>query len=292
MLTYGMDDDGATILLSREERVRLAPLSIERLARIAVCEKCNSSLTKHSLVCSENSDHAWIFVPLQHIDLMLELCEVEKKRSMNAERAATRQQAMIDIGGFHSKNDINEIWVAQGQACYYCGDSPKLKGDKQIFVKDHMRAVANGGTEWPSNIALSCYQCNRDKSDKSVSAFWKLLQRTHSQQWISRRQLACKKVDKLKSDLTKLRKLELKHECALLEEGLKVVILSMAKSQLDKQKLDMLMVTSTSLGIEISFGSAMLRMSPSSDRKVKSLRTSLWIENLARVLLERTTKKF
>lgn len=53
--------------------------------------------------------------------------------------------------------------------CYHCGDPIDYDAhhlDPLSFTIDHLKALANGGSDTLDNIVPSHRKCNRDKSDK------------------------------------------------------------------------------------------------------------------------------
>jgi 5-methylcytosine-specific restriction endonuclease McrA len=54
-----------------------------------------------------------------------------------------------------------EILKRDGFTCQYCGRKPP----EVILEVDHIFPVDKGGTNDPSNLIASCYDCNRGKSD-------------------------------------------------------------------------------------------------------------------------------
>ena len=53
--------------------------------------------------------------------------------------------------------------VLARSSCEYCGDT------HGPFEVDHIVAVSRGGGNEADNLALACFQCNRAKSDKSLT---------------------------------------------------------------------------------------------------------------------------
>jgi hypothetical protein len=51
--------------------------------------------------------------------------------------------------------------------CEYCHADERWQYVR--FTLDHVRARAAGGSDDPENLALSCFHCNRHKSDRAAS---------------------------------------------------------------------------------------------------------------------------
>src|SRR5512146_1626594 len=59
-----------------------------------------------------------------------------------------------------------EVFKRDGFKCAYCGRSPP---DVLLHV-DHIVAVANGGTDDPTNLVTACQDCNLGKSSVPLTA--------------------------------------------------------------------------------------------------------------------------
>jgi 5-methylcytosine-specific restriction endonuclease McrA len=81
-------------------------------------------------------------------------------------RVRNRQARKRGAEGSHTANDISAIRKAQKDRCAYC--KVKLRGLGDI---DHIVALSNGGTNWPSNLQLACPSCNRRKRAKCPQKF-------------------------------------------------------------------------------------------------------------------------
>lgn len=57
-----------------------------------------------------------------------------------------------------------EIMKRDGFACRYCG----ANAVGTVLEVDHVLAVANGGTDEPSNLITACRSCNAGKSDVAL----------------------------------------------------------------------------------------------------------------------------
>lgn len=69
--------------------------------------------------------------------------------------------------GSHTSEDVERIFRDQKCKCAMCRVS--LKG--KTYHVDHIQALANGGTNWPSNLQILCPSCNTSKSDKCPIEF-------------------------------------------------------------------------------------------------------------------------
>lgn len=63
--------------------------------------------------------------------------------------------------GQHTGEDIDRIRKAQKDRCAYC--RVKLSGAGHV---DHIIALANGGSNWPTNLQILCESCNTSKGKK------------------------------------------------------------------------------------------------------------------------------
>jgi 5-methylcytosine-specific restriction endonuclease McrA len=61
--------------------------------------------------------------------------------------------------GSFTSADVLRIGVRQKWKCHWCAKPTKRK-----YEVDHIVPLSKGGTNWPSNLAISCPRCNRRKS--------------------------------------------------------------------------------------------------------------------------------
>jgi len=179
----------------------------EVLARVGLCETCAGPLSLATLRCLKNRRHEGIWVAedqaIEQIELVL---GEEKRRNKNRRRAERRSEALEQLPGFHRKSDLRAILKAQGGQCYYCGTN--LDGVK--ICRDHLEPLnASRSSNWPSNIVLACYPCNRDKSDLSSRAYWRLIKQERGSAWVKNQQERNIAVTEVARQLTKQRKQEL-----------------------------------------------------------------------------------
>jgi 5-methylcytosine-specific restriction endonuclease McrA len=71
-----------------------------------------------------------------------------------------RRAREVGAEGSYTADDVRELLRTQGRVCRYC--QSKLT----IFHVDHFIPLARGGSNWPSNLVLSCPPCNYSKSDR------------------------------------------------------------------------------------------------------------------------------
>jgi len=82
-----------------------------------------------------------------------------------AHRASRRSRLRAAAGSF-TTSDIRRLYADQEGLCYYCG--VELHGQYHV---DHKIALASGGSNWPSNLALACAGCNTSKGAKTVEQY-------------------------------------------------------------------------------------------------------------------------
>jgi hypothetical protein len=71
--------------------------------------------------------------------------------------------------------------------CYFCHAPFELALEKRGFHKDHLNPLANGGSNWPINLALVCRSCNESKGATREAAFWRVLEQRHGAEVIAPR---------------------------------------------------------------------------------------------------------
>ena len=65
-----------------------------------------------------------------------------------------------------SKKTRFEVFKRDQFTCQYCGNTPPAV----VLEVDHINAVANGGDNDIDNLITSCFDCNRGKGARSLSA--------------------------------------------------------------------------------------------------------------------------
>lgn len=83
----------------------------------------------------------------------------------NNHRRRTRRK---NAEGSFSLNDLSSILSRQRSLCVYCHRKISFlprKGELKTHV-DHIMPLARGGSNWPSNLQMTCFQCNTRKGAK------------------------------------------------------------------------------------------------------------------------------
>lgn len=80
--------------------------------------------------------------------------------------ARNRRARILCAEGAHSAADTNRIRLAQRNRCAYCRESLGRRGHL-----DHIKPLARGGSNWPSNLQWLCVACNLSKSAKDPIDF-------------------------------------------------------------------------------------------------------------------------
>lgn len=90
-----------------------------------------------------------------------------RKNPMKArEYSNARRTRKIGAAGRYTPNDVAALMLRQSGRCQYC--CVILGNDLHV---DHIVALVNGGTNYPSNICLACPTCNRMKHTSSAEEF-------------------------------------------------------------------------------------------------------------------------
>lgn len=106
-------------------------------------------------------------------------CESYEKRN---EISKIRSKRIKEAKGSHNLEDLKRIAKWQQYRCYFC--FKKLEVEKLIQQGaridsvahwDHLTPISRGGSEYPSNMALTCIKCNLKKGSKTEKQYWKYL---------------------------------------------------------------------------------------------------------------------
>jgi 5-methylcytosine-specific restriction endonuclease McrA len=117
----------------------------------------------------QSAQQSFFYAPYE---LWQELEEVnlrEKKNTNGKKSRKLRNQKMCRAGGAYKQSDVDRIFKIQNGRCYYC--KAELKA-KPAYEVDHIIPLADNGTNWVSNLALTCKKCNSAKGAMSKKAFW------------------------------------------------------------------------------------------------------------------------
>lgn len=88
----------------------------------------------------------------------------ENKEKENA-RKRNRRRAQEAAEGFHTAEDIGNLFAAQKGKCAYCKEKLSTVLHNKYHV-DHIMPISLGGSHWPSNLQLLCKTCNLKKHAK------------------------------------------------------------------------------------------------------------------------------
>ena len=257
-----------------EKQTRLSAETKSAFAEHGRCASCRGAISPETLRCSQSPEskrgHDYIWFPNSASEIVESGFSREEQRDRNRKRIERRNSAMRQVPGFHTDQDIVDMRHAQNQACYYCGNSLNDKDARYSFVRDHLAPVACGGSEWPSNIALTCIECNKTKSDSGQAAFWNYLRRIHGAQWVARRKNANKEVNMLRQKLTNQRKAELARLCRELESRISDTIDQFKNAnKITLPEYATVTVSNSKDGVTIEYGDTQVVFPPSSHRRIK-----------------------
>lgn len=85
----------------------------------------------------------------------------ERAKALAVARSSARRARIRNAIGTWSASDVDRMLVAQKGRCWWC--SKRIGKDRHV---DHRFPISKNGTNDPSNLVLSCPQCNRAKSAK------------------------------------------------------------------------------------------------------------------------------
>lgn len=76
-------------------------------------------------------------------------------------RVRNRRVRRKGAQGNYTYADIRQLYTAQEGKCAYCGVDVQ-----NVYHIDHVIPLSKGGSNYPSNLAISCPTCNLRKKDK------------------------------------------------------------------------------------------------------------------------------
>lgn len=93
--------------------------------------------------------------------------ETRKKNPLRGRvYAAARRSRKQQAEGNHTVNDVLAIYHRQGMRCAVC----EIQLHNRYHV-DHIMPLARGGSNWPSNIQITCGPCNSQKNARDPIEF-------------------------------------------------------------------------------------------------------------------------
>lgn len=82
----------------------------------------------------------------------------EKVRATIKRQNVVRTARTLATPGIATTEQVAARWAYYGGKCWMCGDT--------ATDTDHVKPLAKGGCNWPSNLRPACRRCNRSKSAK------------------------------------------------------------------------------------------------------------------------------
>jgi len=92
-------------------------------------------------------------------------------KEYQATACSNRRARLKNAEGNYTQQEIGRLYSSQKGLCFYCKIS--LIGD---FHRDHKIPLSRGGSNWISNIALTCPKCNTRKNTKTDVEFAQVLE--------------------------------------------------------------------------------------------------------------------
>jgi len=176
---------------------------INFLSENAKCQACNTffDISYLEKPCC-NQSGTYLITHDQYEMELAPLLQKAKKKLKDRNSYKKRQYREKQTVGHHSEKEIEALYKLQKGECYYCGNKLGKLGIKKAFDKDHIKPLAMGGTNWLSNIALSCQPCNNKKHSKSEKEFWQVLEKDFGKKFVKSRKAAIKSYSEEKRKLS------------------------------------------------------------------------------------------
>lgn len=86
----------------------------------------------------------------------------EQRRLVRLASTINTKARRLGAEGEVTASELAEIFL-RSRACHYCG----VELEVGHYSFDHVLAFERGGTNWPDNIVVSCFTCNRTKFTKT-----------------------------------------------------------------------------------------------------------------------------
>lgn len=165
---------------------------------IAECEKgvgCHCSGLREISIGHNSECISIVFECGRSNNLVRNYADYCEKFLLGKERSAIRQKRIREASGRHKKNDLTKIATMQDFRCYFCDrtlySQDDLDDEQELGKKchwDHLKPLSRGGTNFPSNMALTCKECNLRKGNKTEEEYWLYLLQETPKEDINKRQ--------------------------------------------------------------------------------------------------------
>lgn len=168
------EDNSATFNLIAGEVENYGSEIKQFLIDYACCKYCRTPISIDFSPCRCQKDSSrepqdiGAFYIEHEIERFYTLERSERRRVYAKNNGDIRRIREYQSEGFHTDTDIKDIRSAQKNKCYYCGVSLDNKTSA-----DHIKPLADDGTQWPNNIAITCRSCNRKNIVKMNKLFSK-----------------------------------------------------------------------------------------------------------------------
>lgn len=90
----------------------------------------------------------------------------EVNKDLFIKRLEKRKKLENQAEGCYSVQDIEKIRKKIEDKCFFCGKNLFGRGDIE-----HLTPIARGGTNYPNNLTLSCQNCNKEKTNKTLTEY-------------------------------------------------------------------------------------------------------------------------
>lgn len=90
----------------------------------------------------------------------------EQKPDLIMRRLEKRRKLESEAEGNFGDQDVEKIRIVVEDKCFFCGKALLGKGDLE-----HLTPVSRGGSNYPSNLTLSCQNCNKEKTNKTLGEY-------------------------------------------------------------------------------------------------------------------------
>lgn len=166
-----------------------------------------------------------------HEKYFREYCDVsyyEEKRRRNKMVAEAYKDKKNRADGIFTLADRRELIGLQKCLCYYCAKKLTNEFGAIVCHVDHITPLSKGGSNWISNRALACPECNSLKSYRTGAEFFKLVKTRHGEKIAAERRAAAKSQRPLKEKLSAERQKQVNQ--SLLAQGNFPAIVNFAKN--------------------------------------------------------------
>ncbi len=138
----------------------------------------------------------------QSLEVAKDMALKVQTSARNKRKDLARDLRLVEAGGFHTSEVVEQLFLIQQGMCYYSGE--QLSKSPKNYAVDHIQPIFKGGSDWPINLALVLNRINTWKGGHFTSLeTLRWLSKSKGKAWLISQREFCNVVDKKRANLDK-----------------------------------------------------------------------------------------